>query len=177
MQRQKFIVDAMLGKLAHWLRLLGYDTIYSRNAEDWWLLRVAKNDQRILITRDRGLYRRAIKQNIKAYLSDPDEELTATLANLAKLFGIDLNVDISMTRCTVCNGVLEKIGENKWRCTRCGKEYWKGSHWRSITETLIKAQSLLNNEYNGRGGRTTTENIRTHKGRRENISRNSETSN
>ncbi|QIW23065.1 hypothetical protein EWF20_02085 [Sulfolobus sp. S-194] len=145
MQSQKFIVDAMLGKLARWLRILGYDTLYSNNYEDWKILKIAEETQRVIITRDRGLCIRARKKNLECFLVYSSEDLIDILAKLSKKYKIDLNADPNFSRCTECNGVLEKIDDNKWKCTKCGKEYWKGSHWRTIENTLIKARSKIKN--------------------------------
>jgi len=57
----KFIVDNMLGSIARWLRILGYDTVYDRNAEDWAIVRRAQLEERIIITKDKGLHNRALK--------------------------------------------------------------------------------------------------------------------
>ncbi|ARM75976.1 Mut7-C RNAse domain-containing protein [Acidianus manzaensis] len=141
MQRTKFIVDAMLGKLAIWLRILGYDTFYSNDIEDWKILKIANNDKRVILTRDRGLYIRAKKKNLDCFLVPVDSDIIDILALLSIKYGIDLTADINVSRCSECNGILMKISDNKWKCTKCGKEYWKGKHWRTITEILIKAEA------------------------------------
>ncbi len=145
MQTQKFIVDAMLGKLARWLRILGYDTLYDNEWEDWKIVKVAEEQKRVIITRDRGLCNRARKKGLDCFMVNPDYDLVETLAQLAKKYKIDLHVNVDATRCSECNGILLKIGENKWQCSRCKKLYWKGKHWRTIEEILIKAQSRVEN--------------------------------
>jgi uncharacterized protein with PIN domain len=140
---QKFIVDAMLGKLARWLRILGYDTLYYKDAEDWRIVKRAEEDKRIVVTRDRGLCNRARKRGVECFLVVPDTEVERTLAELAVKYALYLDVNPEASRCTECNGILEKRDKNLWRCTRCGKEYWKGRHWDTITEVLIKAQALM----------------------------------
>ncbi|BFH73253.1 Mut7-C RNAse domain-containing protein [Sulfurisphaera javensis] len=145
MQSQKFIVDAMLGKLARWLRILGYDTLYSNTYEDWKILKIAEENDRIIITRDRGLCVRARKKGLECFLVYPTEDFIDILTKLAIKYKIDLNADPNFSRCTECNGVLEKIDENRWKCTKCGKEYWKGSHWRTIENILIRARSKIKN--------------------------------
>ncbi|QKQ99990.1 hypothetical protein GWK48_05990 [Metallosphaera tengchongensis] len=142
MATQKFIVDAMLGKLARWLRILGYDTLYYRDAEDWKILKKAKDERRILITRDRGLCVRARKNDVDCFFVIPNEEIEKILADLSRKYKIFLDVNPEASRCTSCNGILEKKDKNLWICTKCRKEYWKGKHWETITEILIKAQAL-----------------------------------
>ncbi|MGC9104915.1 MAG: Mut7-C RNAse domain-containing protein [Thermoprotei archaeon] len=143
MQRQKFVVDAMLGRLARWLRILGYDTEYDKNFEDWKILRIAKNSGRIIITRDRGLCLRAKKESLNCFYVPPDYDLVDVLAKLAKVYKIDLSVDFSVSRCPKDNGVLEKVSENKWRCVKCGQLYWRGKHWVTITQILNRAKAEL----------------------------------
>ena len=142
MAYQKFIVDAMLGKLARWLRILGYDTLYFKDMEDWKILKIAKNENRIILTRDRGLCNRAKKNSIECFLVLPEEEIEKTLALLSHKFGLLLDINPDASRCSECNGILEKKDKNLWVCTKCKKEYWKGRHWDTITEILIKARSL-----------------------------------
>jgi Uncharacterized conserved protein len=148
----RFIVDTMLGNLARWLRILGYDTIYSPTMEDWAILRIAERDRRVIVTRDVGLYRRAIKRGLEAMLIDSikvDEMLRA----LVKRYGLRTSFDENDTRCPKCNNVLRKTTSlievsskvDKevalsykvfWICSSCGKIYWKGRHWRTIEEIL-----------------------------------------
>lgn len=141
MQNQKFIVDAMLGKLATWLRILGYDTYYDKNIEDWKIIKIAIEEKRIILTRDRGLCIKAKKKGLECFLVPIEYDITDLLATLAIKYKIDLNVDIEASRCSECNGILIKIADNKWKCSHCGKEYWKGFHWRTIREILIKAET------------------------------------
>ncbi|MGC8936370.1 MAG: DUF5615 family PIN-like protein, partial [Candidatus Methanomethylicaceae archaeon] len=57
----RFVADAMLGRLARWLRLLGYDTAYDQTLDDEKLIEIAKRENRILLTRDGKLFKRASK--------------------------------------------------------------------------------------------------------------------
>ena len=146
MQTQKFIVDAMLGKLARWLRILGYDTAYSNKFEDWKILKIAEEENRIILTRDRGLCNRARKKGLECFYVMPGLKIEEILAKLSAKYGIDLTTaDPEFSRCSVCNGVLRKINDNLWECTRCHKRYWKGGHWRTIENTLIRARAILKN--------------------------------
>ena len=153
----RFIVDSMLGHVARWLRLLGYDTLYYRRIEDWKLLKIAKDDDRVLITRDLGLYRRARKQKIRAFfVEDPD--ISTVLAELSVRFGIKLDFSKEDTRCPKCNTILvytTSLAEvahrvNKeialrykefWICPKCKSVYWQGSHWKTINLILEDAKN------------------------------------
>jgi len=141
-----FIVDGMLGDVARWLRIMGYDTLFLGDAEDEEILRASEN--RILLTSDEELYRRAIKHGAEACLL-PEETLLGKLRSVSRRFG--LSSKMRGSRCTACNGTLakaipESIPASKgilpahvdevWSCTRCGKLYWRGSHWKSIERTL-----------------------------------------
>ena len=157
-ERIKFIVDTMLGNVARWLRILGYDTLYNRKYEDWQILRIAKKEQRIIITRDRGLHHRALNNGIKSIYLDMDD-MAERLAYIALISGIKLYVDLDKSRCPICNSELRKarskeevkplvppkvyrLHDDFWICDRCGKVYWIGSHWRKIEEILEKARKI-----------------------------------
>ena len=63
-EQLKFIVNSMLGDVARWLRMLGYDTLYYRDVDDETLISIARKDGRILITRDKSLSNRARRRKI-----------------------------------------------------------------------------------------------------------------
>lgn len=164
MYEPRFIVDTMLGNVARWLRILGYDTLYSRKYKDWEILRLAEKEDRIIITRDTGLHRKALNNGFKSiYLSMDD--MAERLAYIALIAGIKLYVDLERSRCPICNGELRKVSkeqvkdkvpprvyrvyEDFWLCSRCGKVYWIGSHWIKIEEILSRARKLLE-EYKAR---------------------------
>ncbi len=161
----KFIVDSMLGDLARWLRMLGYDTSYSRRFEDWRILHLAEKEGRIIVTRDRGLFIRARKKGLDAVLIFPEFTTEQSLARIAVKTGIKLSFDPERTRCPYCNVRLVKLTraealslvpprvvtayETFWRCPKCGRVYWKGSHWKTINEVLKKANELIRNRGEG----------------------------
>jgi len=155
----RFIVDSMLGTIARWLRILGYDTVYDRKAEDWMILRRAELEGRIIITRDRGLHNKALRNGLKSILLWEDE-LPDRLAHIALVAGINLSVDFSRTRCPEDNTPLEKVQDKReirgkvpprvyqlhedfWICRRCGKVYWVGRHWIQIEKILEEARRKL----------------------------------
>lgn len=157
--RVKFILDGMLGKLARWLRMLGYNTKYSNKLEDAKLLEIAKRENRILLTRDLELYQQANAKGVRAiYVSGENE--AQRLALLSEKLGISLDIDMARSRCPKCNALLSLVPKEKivnkvekttltyydefWECLKCGQVYWRGSHWKRIKETLENAKNLKN---------------------------------
>lgn len=154
----KFVVDGMLGKLTRWLRILGHDVKYSTKLDDTELLGLAKKEKRVLLTRDFELYKQATTKGVDAfYLEGQTGE--EKLAELAKRFGIDLDVDMTMSRCPKCNTCVKPIPKEEvedkekkntlvhydkfWECSKCGQIYWQGAHWTRIRRTLEKARENL----------------------------------
>ncbi len=155
---KSFVVDAMLGDVARWLRILGYDALYSRTFRDWRLLRIAEETGRILVTRDWGLYIRARKRGLSAVYVESDDTV-GRLAELAARAGVRLEPDPSRSRCPECNGVLDVVTDKRsllgrvppaalraydrfYVCTRCGRVYWEGGHWRNIRRVAEEARRL-----------------------------------
>jgi len=154
----RFIVDTMLGTVARWLRILGYDTVYDRDADDWQIIRRAELEGRIIVTRDRALYHKAVRNGVRS-IYIPDSDMSTRLAHVALLAGIRLYIDHEKTRCPEDNTPLVKVSKERvkgkvpdavyrlyndfWLCERCGKVYWIGSHWKMIEKILEEARSKL----------------------------------
>jgi len=148
--RPRFAVDVMLGSLARWLRIMGYDAAYQRNKDDNEIVGEARREGRIVLTRDRELAWRMGDHGLYIESDDPEEQLEQVCEAFA------LVLDESQTRCTVCNGELEVVppsavdsdvpegalesNEEFYRCLRCGKIYWKGSHWKNIRERIASIE-------------------------------------
>lgn len=142
----KFVADHMLGSLARWLRMMGYDTVYDKTMDDPEISKLAHADSRFILTRDKELAKEA-----GAFFVEQDD-LDQQLKAVATKFGLRLNDN--MIRCSVCNGDLVDFpkdqakgsvpegalaGNDKfWKCTRCSKVYWKGTHWHGIMDRLNK---------------------------------------
>lgn len=154
----KFIADTMLGSLARWLRMLGYNTYYSRSFSDKEILELASNERRVILTRDWSLYRKALKLGLKAiYLEN--EDIIQKLINIARRIPINLDLDPNNSRCPICNGILRKafieevngkvpqeiikLHDEFWICTKCGKIYWKGKHWITMRKILSEVKEKL----------------------------------
>lgn len=144
----KFICDVQLGKLAKYLRLLGFDTLYDVNYKSEDLIRIANNEGRIILTRCIGLLK---NHNVSCGYwirsENPIEQLIQILSQL-ELIGL-MN---PFNRCSLCNGTLETADKNLiedellsdtkkyfdefYICNKCKKIYWKGSHFKRINEFI-----------------------------------------
>lgn len=135
----------MLGTLAKWLRIMGYDTAYPGPLSDSEILRLADVENRVLLTRDKELASR--RAGIVRVRSDSLEEQIHEVASALGLRIID-----PLSRCSLCNAVLApapvqsveaQVPEGVrnrhhefWRCPVCGRVYWQGTHWDKMVERL-----------------------------------------
>src|SRR5512135_145096 len=103
MNAMKFLADNMLGRLATWLRLLGYDTAYLPRADDAELARIARAEDRILLTRDVELTRR---RGLR-YILIESEKIEGQLEQLART--LHLTAQEAFSRCAICNILLEQV--------------------------------------------------------------------
>jgi len=146
----KFLCDRMLGTLAKWLRIYGFDTFYATDEmEDDELIEIAKNEDRLLITRDKELAQISRRENIKV-IEIADIDIDNQLKQVLNDFKIDKNK--ILTRCLICNSLLDNIEKKKvkskipegafqlnekfWICKKCDKIYWKGSHYENMLEKI-----------------------------------------
>lgn len=146
----RFVVDGHLGRLARYLRMLGFDTLYDPRAADDALAQTAANELRILLTRDRGLLKRSIVAH--GHLVG-DDEPRRQLADVVERFRLREQV-AAFSRCIRCNGRIEPVdraavleilaGEPRTlasfdafgRCAECGAVYWQGSHFERMSELV-----------------------------------------
>ena len=151
----KFLLDGMLGSLARWLRICGYDAEYVQSLSDDELLGRAAEGGSVLLTRDDLLFRKAQRAGLDAFIvvGDGDAE---RLASVASRFHLELNPGSS--RCPVCGGSLSQAVKDEltgkvpagtlkaydefWVCDSCGQVFWRGSHWRNIQATINEARQL-----------------------------------
>lgn len=154
----KFIADGMLGKLTRWLRMLGHNVKYSNKLDDSQLIAIAKKERRILLTRDLELYQQATAKGVQAFYMEGQTE-AERLAKLAQKFGINLDIDMAMSRCPKCNARVKSLPKEKvadkvekttfsyynefWQCPKCEQIYWQGAHWTRIRKTLEAAKENL----------------------------------
>jgi uncharacterized protein with PIN domain len=144
----RFVLDMHLGRLAAYLRMLGFDSLYWNEASDEHLAHVSHDQKRILLTRDRGL----LKRNLVIYgycirQKSPRDQLKEILDHF------ELAGDIQpFKRCMRCNGVLEAVEKaavlaqlpegvrgryERFRiCPQCGRVYWRGSHFERMQRLI-----------------------------------------
>ncbi len=153
LREPKFILDVHLGKLARYLRLLGFDTLYETDYKDSRIEKIAQTQNRTILTRDVSILKiKSVTHGYWIRSQHPVEQLTEVIRRF------DLNSNIKpFSRCTVCNGIVEKVTkesvmnrlppktklyyEEFYQCESCKKVYWKGSHYdnmKNFIETLRK---------------------------------------
>lgn len=144
----KFILDSHLGKLAKYLRMAGFDTLYENNYSDDAIRQIAAKESRIILTRDRDLLAsREVTHGYYVRNIHPREQM----AEIAAKFDLYSQM-VPFTRCLICNTELKKIDQKNvpeivvaetrqifsefYQCTTCQKTYWKGSHYHRMLEFL-----------------------------------------
>ena len=150
--RPRFLADCNVGRLARWLRALGYDASYHARIGDSELVREAAAENRVLLTRDRDLTKRRVIQTglVRAVLIR-DDDVTKQLRQVFSELGLEL--DGALTRCIECNSelvarvpavVAERVPPYVRRtqaryseCPECGRIYWAGTHWQRMRERLL----------------------------------------
>lgn len=151
--RPKFFVDAMLGNIARKLRLFGYDSRYDPGISDGELIRIARDEARTVVTRDRGLAGRCRRFDLDLILVSKTGDREQVLEVLGHFLpGACPEVSGDAARCTKCNsvtrpvsrqdvsgvlpaGVLE-LNEKFWKCAGCGQVYWEGTHIKNIQKLV-----------------------------------------
>jgi hypothetical protein len=147
MRRPRFLADEMLGKLAKWLRILGYDTKYVRGISDSELIEIAESENRIILTRDTRLILRKRCHNYYFVRSDYWREQLRQIYVEA-----GLSLDGVLTLCAVCNAPLREVEkqsvsllvpayvyrtqEKFSRCEKCARIYWSAMHVSEIRAEL-----------------------------------------
>ncbi len=148
----RFLADAMLGRLARRMRLMGLDTVYMRDTSDAEVLKVARAEGRMLLTRDAEL---AARPNPAGTLHLRANDTDGQLAEFMGRFGLLLEGTVSPPRCPRCNGELrltasraevegrvpEHVLHSYGRffiCSGCGNVYWEGTQHEAMREMLEK---------------------------------------
>lgn len=155
MTEPKFVVDLNVGRLARWLRVMGYDALFVPKADDDQLLRIATMENRTILTKDSLLMQRRLVASgrVKALLITNDY-VKDQLRQVVQALGLDSSRQFS--RCIECNVPLVDLSkrdaehlvppfvyatqEEFMRCTGCGKVYWRGTHWRNMRGELAQVR-------------------------------------
>lgn len=148
LRNPRFILDVNLGKLSRNLRMLGFNALYRNNFPDEEIIDIALREQRIILTRDKGLLKNSrVTHGYWVRHTQPQKQTEEVLQKF------DLSHRIQpFTRCLVCNGALEKVAKETiektlpskvkkmfnefYRCTSCGKIYWRGTHFKRMEKMI-----------------------------------------
>ncbi len=148
----RFVADGHLGRLARFLRLLGFDTRYDKDRGDPELVRISTVERRIILTRDVGLLRRgSVTHGYFVRATDPREQVT----EVVRRFHLARQLT-PFTRCMTCNGVLTSVAKeevahrlppetrqhvDEFRiCASCDKVYWQGAHHSELRRIVTAAR-------------------------------------
>lgn len=144
LRHTRFILDVHLGKLARYLRMLGFDSAYERNRDDAAIIDIALQQQRIILTRDLGILKQSrVTHGYWLRHDEPGQQLQEVL------LALDLFCQLQpFTRCMDCNGRIQPVDRNAirgqispdiferfqefWQCQDCQKIYWRGSHYEDM---------------------------------------------
>jgi len=150
----KFIVDCNVGKLAKWLRLMGYDTSFFNGTDDSQLVATALAEGRVILSRDTQIMERRVitSGKLKAILIQSDKP-ELQIRQVIDALELDSNFR-PFTICLECNQVLEERNKDEvkelvppyvfktqsqfMQCPACHRVYWRGTHWQSMTKRLEK---------------------------------------
>jgi uncharacterized protein len=154
LRKMLFILDVHLGKLARYLRLLGFDVVYANNFSDETLANRSQTENRIVLTRDVGLLKnKKISRGYWIRQTNPDKQVAEVLQRF------DLTQQIKpFSRCLECNGLLEDVKKNDivknlppltrnyyskfMQCNQCKRIYWEGTHYQRLKKWVNKFISM-----------------------------------
>lgn len=150
----KFIVDNNVGKLAKWLRIMGYDTLFFNGSNDSRMVAIALAEERVILTRDTQIMKRRVVtsgrlQAILIQSDEPEQQMHQVIDSL--------HLDCQskpFTMCLECNQPLMEKSKQQVKdlvppyvfqtqnqymeCPKCHRIYWRGTHWQRMTEKLKK---------------------------------------
>jgi len=150
----KFIVDNNVGKLAKWLRIMGYDTRFFNGSDDSHLVATALAEGRVVLTRDTQIMKRRVVTSgqLKAILIQSDEP-ERQMHQVIEALDLDCQFR-PFSLCLECNQPLEERSKQQvkdlvppyvfqtqsqyMQCPACHRIYWRGTHWQRMTEKLKK---------------------------------------
>jgi len=148
----KFIVDNNVGKLAKWLRIMGYDTLLFSGEDDGKMVKMALEQNRVILTRDNQIMKRRLVTSgrLKAILIK-DDDIKAQLRQVVAALNLDYHHK-PFSRCLECNQPLVEKDKEKVKslvppyvfktqgdymeCPSCHRLYWRGTHWQAMSREL-----------------------------------------
>jgi hypothetical protein len=149
----KFVADCMLGRLAKWLKILGFDVLFFSKAEDKDLVELSRREGRILLTRDSGLIEKSARRKNRLFVASDDWE--DQVVQVLDEYGLWNEVRPN-SRCIDCNRTLKPIARERARnlvtpyilehaesfalCPACGRVFWQGTHFGDMER---KIQAIL----------------------------------
>lgn len=158
----KFIVDHNVGKLAKWLRIMGYDTLFFNGSNDSSMVSTALNEERVILTRATQIMKRRVVTSgrlsaIFIRSDDPEQQMCQVIE--------DLNLDCQFRPfavCLECNQPLLERSKQQveervppyvfqtqsqyMECPVCHRIYWRGTHWQAMTKKLDKFKKCQQKE-------------------------------
>ncbi len=149
MQEQRFICDGMAGKLARWLRILGFDAEYLNTPDKTMLVRIGRSEGRTVLTRDGRLADRFPSLVFLLSSEDPMEQLR----QVKNAFRLPVSPARLGTRCSLCNAPVRPVEKASVRdrvpaytyeriktfheCPVCRRVYWRGDHWKRMEQVCL----------------------------------------
>ena len=152
--KPRFIVDVNVGRLAKWLRAMGYDASFVPDVDDGDLLAIAHREGRIVLSRDRRLLeRRLVTSGSASVLLLHSDKLFEQVQQVTGEFKLSASEDF--LRCIECNVELRGLDAERAEdrvpvyvfqtqdvfkeCSRCRRVYWRGTHWQNMRRDLERA--------------------------------------
>jgi uncharacterized protein with PIN domain len=146
----RFIADVMLGRLAKWLRIAGFDVLYSNKYTDNELVEISNREGRVLLSRDTRLL---VRKSVKEFIFLESQNVQVQIKQVFNAMHV-FDLSLSLTRCLSCNEALvetarvsvrEKVPPFVYKtqsrfksCPKCGKIFWAGTHRNAVIQTLEK---------------------------------------
>jgi uncharacterized protein len=168
-RRVAFLADAMLGNIARKLRIFGFDTVYMAQAHDDEILKIGIEQDRVILTADKRLFKRIVKVGARGVLVNGGTSELEDLVHILTRNGItSVGMNGIGSRCSVCNGHLEEKTSDQvkndddcnnddviipdkvrachnqfFQCIDCGKTYWEGGHLKRIRALVRNLDAKL----------------------------------
>jgi uncharacterized protein with PIN domain len=154
MQRPRFVADAHLGGLARLLRMAGFDTVYDNNIQDGEVEAIGRDEDRVVLTRDRELLkRRDVTHGCYVHALKAAQQLREVvdrldLAPMTQPFTICLHCNAPLRdvdKASVLDRLPPSVRELHHEfntCDVCHRVFWKGSHWKRMTAALAAATAV-----------------------------------